>query len=67
MLSNTISINWEVIQIDHRAYCSRLISKVYAIHIQKTYTEYTQYGPQMGALALVMVAVCHNNITDWWP
>ncbi len=63
------SINWEVIQIDHRAYCSLLISKVYTIHIQKTSTEYTQYGPQKGALALVTVVVCHNSITnfDWWP
>ncbi|KAI0294721.1 hypothetical protein B0F90DRAFT_1821009 [Multifurca ochricompacta] len=41
----------------HAAFCSELITKVYAKHLQRIEKSPIDYGPQIGALALVTAAV----------
>lgn len=53
-------------QFDHRAFCSDLISKVYAIYVQKTSLEYHRYEAQVGGLALATVVVCSIQLIFLW-
>jgi hypothetical protein len=40
------------------AFCSDIVSKVYAKHLRKVSGESGKYGAQIGGLALATIAVC---------
>ena len=46
-----------VIQSGRGAFCSELISKVYAAHLKRVAQAANTYGDQIGGLALATVAV----------
>lgn len=48
-----------IFQSGRGAFCSDLVSKVYAKHLRKISTEGSPNFPQHGGLALATVAVCH--------
>jgi hypothetical protein len=51
-----------IFQFGRGAFCSDLVSKVYAKHLRKISTEGTANLLQTGGLALATVAVCHVSL-----